>query len=465
MTSMPRIASLPSLSAFSLAVGLLAAPHAVSAQYIAPGSAPAYGGGSLSGGGPLTLGGVAGGPVELSRVDGSCRGYAQPSPSHVINFSGGPIRLTTVGTSGDATMMVRLPDGRTMCDDDGGEGNNPLIDAVTSGGRLEVWVGSYSRSAVTYTLMANGGGGGGGVVVAPPPMGGGGGALFGTLTAGPGMRDPVIGTGRFGGPIPASSIGGSCRGSVTAAPTHVVNVTSYMPNLRFVVNGDADTTLMVQYPDGRFACSDDEGGYPHPLVEGPSAPGTVRVWIGAYSSGTTGNYTLGVTTNPSINAGNLASYAGGGGVVVSPPVVVAPPPPTGGGFGSGAVRVDLDPRIPTTLYGLGVTPTVAVWSPRRGPTVEVSTIPRGSLINVSVSVGGVVASVFDVPTELATGSVVTATERSDGRLLVRAERSPTGRDPGSTMLWLLAYVPSTGGVSIAESWSGSASERGPRWSR
>jgi hypothetical protein len=31
------------------------------------------------------------------------------------------------------------------------------------------------------------------------------------------------------------------------------------------------------------------------------------------------------------------------------------------------------------------------------------------------------------------------------------------------MLWLLSYT--SGAVAVAESWAGSASERGPRWSR
>lgn len=444
------------LSALLAVPALALMPSVGAAQYIASGSAPAFGGGTISGGAPLTLSGVAGGPVELSRVDGACRGYAQATPNHVLNTSGGPLRITT-NASGDATFLVRLPDGRMLCDDDGGDGFNPLIDTSTGPGRVEIWVGSYGGSTLTYTLMASGGG------YAPPPPPSGGSALFGNLTVGAGMRDPAMGSGRFGGPMPASSVSSGCPGHISSAPSHLVTVTSYMPLLRFVVNGDADTTLMVQFPDGHISCNDDGGGYPHPLVEEGSGPGTIRVWVGSYSSGTTGNYLLGVTTNPSINATNLSRYSGGGGVVVAPPppVVVTPPPPVV----SGAVRVDLDPRIPVTLYGIGVTPTVAVWSPRRGPSIEVSTVPRGSVISVSVTIDGALQSVFDVPSDLASGAVVMVTERGDGRLLVRAERAPGASDPGSTMLWLLNYAAASGAVSIAESWAGTASERGPRWSR
>ncbi len=451
MTIFARFLSVSALLAPVLALSGLVMTPSASAQYIAVGSPPAYGGGTL-GGRPVNLNGMAGGPVSLQAVDSSCRGYAQPQPSHVLDSSGGMIRLTTSGASGDTTMLVRLPDGRIFCNDDGGEGFNPLIETSTSPGRIEVWVGSYSSGrTATYTLMASAAG------AAPPPAMGGG------LTVGPGMPDPAMASGRFGGPIPASSLSSSCRGHINGSPNHVVNVTGYMPVIRFVVNGDADTTLVVQYPDGRFSCDDDGGGYPHPLVEGSSGPGTIRVWVGAYSSGTTGNYLLGVTSNPGVNASNLSRWGGGGGVVVAPPPVVTPPvvvtPPA-----SAAVRVDLDPRIPVTLHGLGVAPTVAVWTPRRGPSIEVSSAPRGSVITISVTVNGALQSVVDVPSEMVTGSIVTVREGSDGRLLVRAERAPGARDAGSTMLWLLSYAASSG-VSIAESWTGTASERGPRWSR
>jgi hypothetical protein len=151
-------------------------------------------------------------------------------------------------------------------------------------------------------------------------------------------------------------------------------------------------------------------------------------------------------------------------VVVGPPPVVSPPY-AGGSIviPAGAARVDLDPRIPVTLFGSGVSPTVAIWSPRGGPSIEVATSPRGSMVSIAVSVNGVVQSVVEVPAALAASAIVTVTERADRRLLVRAERPPGASDPGETMLWLLSYT--SGAVAVAESWAGSASERGPRWSR
>jgi hypothetical protein len=427
------------------------------AQYIAPGASPLYGSGTVAGT-PLFLSGTAMGPVDLSAVDSACRGYASAQPSHVVNFSGGMLRLTTEA-DGDTTFLVRLPDGRMFCDDDGGDGFNPLVEVSTAPGRVEVWVGSYGGSPIPYRLVANG------AAAAPAVPSGGG--MFANVTIGPGMPDPVVVSGAFGGPVPASSISSGCAGHVSPNPSHLVTVTSYLSNLRFVVNGDADTTLLVQWPDGRFSCNDDGGGYPHPLVEGGTPPGTIRVWVGAYSSGGSGSYALAVTTNPAVSASDMT---GGSPPPPPPPVVVGPPPvvspPYAGGsivIPAGAARVDLDPRIPVTLFGSGVSPTVAIWSPRGGPSIEVATSPRGSMVSIAVSVNGVVQSVVEVPAALAASAIVTVTERADRRLLVRAERPPGASDPGETMLWLLSYT--SGAVAVAESWAGSASERGPRWSR
>lgn len=284
---------------------------------LASGSAPLYGAGAIDGT-SIALSGIAGGRLALTRVAAGCRGYAQRQPSHVITTSGGPLRLTASGT-GDTTLAVRLPNGQILCDDDSGGSLNPLIDAFSDPGDIEVWVGSYSGSDISYTLMAAGGTPSGGAIAAPPPTSGG--------TA------------------------------VAAAPP-------------------------------------------------PTAP---------------------------------------------PPVASAPAPQI----------VMLEPRIPTTVFGAGVTPTVAVWT-APGASVEFSATQAGSGIHLSASVNGVAVAIADVPID-ATNLIVTVTERDDRSLLVRAERAPNGSDPGVTMLWRCEVGGGT--VSVADSWNGTASERGPRWSR
>ena len=59
--------------------------------------------------------------------------------------------------------------------------------------------------------------------------------------------------------------------------------------------------------------------------------------------------------------------------------------------------------------------------------------------------------------------VVTVMQRPNGTLLVRAEQPPMGRgDRGEQMLLLVRWA---GRPTIAERWSGTAVQRGPRWSR
>ncbi|MBN8616796.1 MAG: hypothetical protein J0L92_39800 [Deltaproteobacteria bacterium] len=444
-----------------LAAGL---PAAASAQYVVPQAPPSYGQAAISGNQRTSLRGIAGGGVSLSSVNGSCRGYAQPNPSHILSVSPGVQSVRIAGRSGiDTTLMVQMPDGRVMCDDDGGGSLNPLLDLPAVPGQWRIWVGSYSGSNTgPYDLdvMAAGG--------APPIVRPGGpgpatGALFATVDMSLGARpDPMIVTGTFGGPIQASNMSSDCRGWITGPPSHIVNARTGFPNLRFVVSAQSDTTLVVRYPDGRLGCNDDGGGAANPLVEGPTGPGQIMVWVGSYSSGNSGPYQLGITTIPGIRYDNLG--AGTGPIVVAPPpqVVVPPPQPT---LPPVTARVDLLPRIPVTLVGPGMQPgTVAVWSPRGGPSIElgIMQIPGGGY-RVYANTGGQQSTVVDVPSQVARDAVVTITQRPDSRLLVRAERAPGAGDPGQQMLMLLQML--NGAPQLAEQWAGTFSDRAPRWSR
>jgi hypothetical protein len=425
------------------------------AQYIVPQAPPAYGTANLIPNQRVTLQGIAGGPMTLSAVDGSCRGYAQPSPSHVLMVPPGAAMVRIGATSGvDTTLMVQMPDGRVMCDDDGGEGLNPLLELPTVPGPIRVWVGSYSASNTgPYQLEASAFGGGP-VVVAPPPAT----ALFGTADVRMGGRpDPVLLQGTFGGPVQASNMSPDCRGWISGPPSHIVNARTAFPNLRFVVRASSDTTLVVRYPDGRIVCNDDGGGALNPLVEGPTGPGPIMVWVGSYGSGGSGPYLMGITTIPGVTAENLGSMPDPG----PGPVVVAPPPPAAPTVPAVTSRVALMPRIPVTLVGPGMAPgTVAVWSPRGGPSVELGVMPiPGGGYRVYANVGGAPHMVVDVPASVAQDAVVTITQRPDQRLLVRAERA----DANQQMLMLIQML--NGVPTLAEQWVGSFSDRAPRWSR
>ncbi len=102
-----------------------------------------------------------------------------------------------------------------------------------------------------------------------------------------------------GGDITARAIGEGCPGYVSGAPTWVFNYQMPSRYLRVFVESADDTVLMVQIPDGRFACNDDRVQR-HPLVDiGDPQAGEYRVWAGNYRAGTVAASVV-VTENRSI---------------------------------------------------------------------------------------------------------------------------------------------------------------------
>jgi hypothetical protein len=92
---------------------------------------------------------VSGGQINASRVRGSgtCRGFisAAPDVRLVYSASGNYPLIISVASNADTTLVINTPDGRWLCDDDGGEnGLNPSIRLQRPrSGRYEIWVGSY----------------------------------------------------------------------------------------------------------------------------------------------------------------------------------------------------------------------------------------------------------------------------------------------------------------------------------
>jgi hypothetical protein len=130
-------------------------------------------------------------------------------------------------------------------------------------------------------------------------VGCGGGSSGPPISLGPGFQpQPTTQPGVAGGPIDGTTVNAACLGSIPPTPQHSVTVTAPIPNLRILVNSrGADTTLIVQLPDGSYRCNDDSDGL-NPMVQGPVAVGTLNVYVGAYSAGEDGiPYTIGFTEN------------------------------------------------------------------------------------------------------------------------------------------------------------------------
>ena len=86
--------------------------------------------------------------------------------------------------------------------------------------------------------------------------------VFGETTLRAGFDDGAPFQRRFrgGGPNDASSLPGSCTGNIGTPPDFRVNYTAGSNPLIFRSVSTADTTLVINGPDGRWYCDDDSFG-------------------------------------------------------------------------------------------------------------------------------------------------------------------------------------------------------------
>jgi len=98
--------------------------------------------------------------------------------------------------------------------------------------------------------------------------------------------DPFVVQVQSGGSIDAQSINPGCKGFIASAPDARVNFTAGALPLIISVASDADTTLVVNGPDGAWYCDDDGGQYGHNPALRFSHPqsGQYDIWIGTSAS-------------------------------------------------------------------------------------------------------------------------------------------------------------------------------------
>ncbi|TVQ97016.1 MAG: peptidase S1 [Deltaproteobacteria bacterium] len=112
---------------------------------------------------------------------------------------------------------------------------------------------------------------------------------FGTVELSAGfMPDPHTTEIRAGGSINAaeSSVlsGQNCVGHIADAPDLRLNYTSGSFPLIFRVRAEADTTLVINAPDGSWHCIDDVEGL-NPVIQfATPASGQYDIWIGTYGT-------------------------------------------------------------------------------------------------------------------------------------------------------------------------------------
>jgi hypothetical protein len=308
---------------------------------------------------PVTLRGVAGGPVEGSTIASSCRGYLPARPQHRIVTNGlSPVRIFTMAAeNADVTLAIVTPTRTVYCDDDGGENMQAKLDLRLPAGTYDVYVGSFRASEqAAYSLVvttntslnsetyrpSNAA-----VVVPANPNPNNnpnpnpnanpnnGNSPWNTPNnnpnnnpnnrpnnnpnpnqprridqaatlrpVGPPVRLRNGGTqrarGRTGGSVPSSDLHSACsRGFITTEPSHAVSIDRAGLPLQFRVTSASDTTLMIRSPTGEVQCDDDSGGGFNPMIQfSASVRGAYTVWVGTFQQGRSNLYQLTATTTP-----------------------------------------------------------------------------------------------------------------------------------------------------------------------
>lgn len=269
---------------------VFAAPAAMAQDYSLP---PTYGQTTLRAGfpsDPYTVSIRAGGSIDISDTNSSCRGRVSNAPDYQINYTAGstfPL-IFRVDSSADTTLLINGPNARWVCDDDSGEGLNPEVRFNSpQSGRYDIWVGTYgdrtapatlyvselssrqptpSRSVIDYSLTA----------------------YFGEVYLDAGFTpDPHRVNITAGGSINTSTVASDCRGQVSAAPDYQITYSAGSLPLSIRTESSTDTTLLVSGPDGQWYCDDDSAGNRNAEVRfSKPQSGTYDIWVGTYGGGT-----------------------------------------------------------------------------------------------------------------------------------------------------------------------------------
>lgn len=264
---------------------------------------PAFGSASLEVGftpDPFTVDITSGGSINARNLGGNCRGWVANAPDFSIYYTAGSLDLTIGSTSdSDTTLVVNGPNGNWYCDDDSGDGLNPLMTFANPGsGRYDIWIGSYNegdyaaaRLSVSELGRSGGGSASGGPDFTQP-------AIFGNASLRTGFQpDPYRIDIVSGGVHRASSVRSGCAGWVAGAPDFQLEFAAGSLPLIISAASDSDTTLLVNDPNGNWHCDDDGGnaGLNPALTFNNAASGVYDIWIGSYSEGNNASATLSIS--------------------------------------------------------------------------------------------------------------------------------------------------------------------------
>lgn len=262
-----------------------------------------YGDVSLSSGftpDPYRIDMFSGGAIDATTIANGCVGMVARAPDFQLTYSAGSLPLIFgVTSANDTTLVINGPDGRWYCDDDSGDGTNPLMSIPDPrSGVYDVFVGAYGgngAAAQLYITELNDNAYGDsdsdsgdeydsrytGATRPNSALT----AISGEYYLSAGFSpDPYWLPIYSGGSIDASTVASGCVGMISEAPDFQVTYEAGSLPLTFGVEADGDTTLVINGPDGQWYCDDDSGGNADPEVtfRNPRR-GVYDVWVGAYA--------------------------------------------------------------------------------------------------------------------------------------------------------------------------------------
>jgi hypothetical protein len=100
---------------------------------------------------PRTVSVVAGGERSASELGPNCKGYISNSPDVRLNYTAGSVALTIkTESSTDSALVINLPDGSWVCDDD----SNGNLDAKLRfpkprSGQYDIWIASLTKGELS----------------------------------------------------------------------------------------------------------------------------------------------------------------------------------------------------------------------------------------------------------------------------------------------------------------------------
>ncbi len=205
------------------------------------------------------------GEIPAARARAGCAGHVPLGPHVRLTLEEPRVVQLDATSADDLVLLLRRPDGRFLCDDDGGGGLAPRIRAGLAPGTYEVWVGTFEVAANAEFELTIAASRHAEAAEEPPRLG------RWDLT-----EEPLLsfnGTVEPTAPVPTRQPG--CL-DLWASGLPDLELDLGQPRaVTLVLNGPPALRALIQRPDGTWICA-AEGGLP-PTHFGA---GTHRVWLG-----------------------------------------------------------------------------------------------------------------------------------------------------------------------------------------